>query len=70
MVGARIVYKQTNVQRRQLEWTDANTNVKDLASQYEISSMPTFILLKSGKKIDSMTGANDAKLKGMIIANK
>ena len=31
-----------------------------------IQAMPTFIFYKNGKKIDSLRGANEARLKEMI----
>ena len=36
---------------------------KDLQSQYGVSAMPTFKMLKNGKEVDSMQGADDAALR-------
>lgn len=40
--------------------------VEDLSAKFEIQAMPTFVFFKGGKKIDSMAGANDGKLKEKI----
>lgn len=44
--------------------------VEELTNDYGISSMPTFILLKKGEKVDEMTGTNLDKLRQIIEANK
>ncbi|XP_019624246.1 PREDICTED: thioredoxin-like isoform X2 [Branchiostoma belcheri] len=38
----------------------------DVAAEYKISSMPTFIFFKYGEKVDTMVGANADKLRGLI----
>ena len=39
----------------------------DEASQhYGIEAMPTFLYFKSGKKVDTLTGANESKLKALV----
>ena len=43
---------------------------EEVAREYGISAMPTFILFKDGKKVDDLTGANPEKLKGKINAQK
>lgn len=40
---------------------------EDLAMRYDISSMPTFIFIKNGEKIDSFSGANREKLEKTIL---
>jgi len=35
---------------------------EELAVDYDVSSMPTFIFIQNGKKIDSFVGANAEKL--------
>jgi len=44
--------------------------VEELTTEYGISSMPTFILLKKAAKVDEMTGTNLDKLRQIIDANK
>ncbi|KAL9950635.1 hypothetical protein ACROYT_G043162 [Oculina patagonica] len=47
----------------------AKVNVDENSETTEaegISAMPTFKLYKDGKKIDELTGANEAKLKELI----
>ncbi|KAG5682658.1 hypothetical protein PVAND_011997 [Polypedilum vanderplanki] len=39
---------------------------EDLAVQYNISSMPTFVFIKKGQQIDSFSGANAEKLEKYI----
>jgi len=39
---------------------------EELAVTYDISCMPTFILIKNGEKVHLFSGANDAKLKEKI----
>jgi len=38
----------------------------ETAAKYGVSSMPTFVFIKSGEVIDTMSGANPGKLKEMI----
>lgn len=42
----------------------------DVAAQYEIISMPTFVFIKGGKVLDSFPGANYEKLKLTIQKHK
>lgn len=42
---------------------------EDLATQYQISSMPTFVFLKNGTTVTNFTGANYDKLRQTIIEN-
>lgn len=39
---------------------------KDLQSEYQVSSMPTFKFLKGGKEVDSMQGADEAGLREKV----
>ena len=39
---------------------------EDLCKQYEVSSMPTFILLKNGTQIERFSGANETNLIKML----
>ena len=39
---------------------------EDVAAEYNISAMPTFVFLKDGKKIDDLMGANVDKLKELV----
>ena len=39
---------------------------EEAAMQYNISAMPTFILIKNKQKIDEMMGANYDKLKELV----
>jgi len=43
---------------------------EEVATDYSISCMPTFILIKNSEKIGEFSGANAEKLKEMIEANK
>jgi len=38
----------------------------DVAQKYEISAMPTFKVFKNGQPVDSLCGADAAKLEAMI----
>lgn len=40
---------------------------EDLAMEYEVSAMPTFVFIKKGQKVDSFAGANFEKLKDTIV---
>lgn len=40
---------------------------EELAVQYNISSMPTFVFIKNGEQVDSFSGANADKLEKSII---
>lgn len=43
--------------------------VSEVAQQYEISSMPTFLFLKNGEVIHKVIGANAAALKAGLASN-
>ncbi|XP_017875381.1 thioredoxin-2 [Ceratina calcarata] len=43
---------------------------EDLAGEYEITSMPTFIFIKNGKVLETFSGANFDKLKSTIQKHK
>ena len=45
-------------------------DVEDVAAEYKITAMPTFIFFKSKAKIADMTGANVEKLKEIVASNK
>eukprot|EP00092_Neocalanus_flemingeri_P019837 GFUD01021488.1.p1 GENE.GFUD01021488.1~~GFUD01021488.1.p1 ORF type:complete len:229 (-),score=87.61 GFUD01021488.1:208-894(-) len=42
---------------------------EDIAAKYKVSAMPTFIFIKSKKKVADMTGANIEKLKKLVATN-
>uniref|UniRef100_W6MEU4 Thioredoxin-like-1 protein n=1 Tax=Coenobita clypeatus TaxID=474045 RepID=W6MEU4_9EUCA len=39
---------------------------EDVAQEYKITCMPTFVFFKDGKKVDSFSGANEEKIKEFI----
>merc|ERR1712236_160559 len=43
---------------------------EDIAAEYNISAMPTFIFLKNKTKVADLTGANIEKLKELVNSNK
>jgi len=43
---------------------------EDVAAEYNITAMPTFVFLKEGKKIDDLMGANADKLKDLVEKHK
>ncbi|XP_015432056.1 PREDICTED: thioredoxin-2-like [Dufourea novaeangliae] len=43
---------------------------EEVAVQYEIISMPTFVFIKNGKVLESFAGANEEKLKTTIQKHK
>jgi len=43
---------------------------EDIASDYEITAMPTFVFIKYKQKIDAFSGANADKVKQHIIKHK
>jgi len=43
---------------------------EDIASEYEITAMPTFVFIKRKQKGDAFSGANADKLKEYIIKYK
>ncbi|KAG7295261.1 Cytoplasmic thioredoxin isoenzyme 2 [Plutella xylostella] len=43
---------------------------EDVAAEYNINSMPTFVFVKSSKKIEEFSGANPDKLKQVILKHK
>ncbi|XP_014678632.1 PREDICTED: thioredoxin-2-like [Priapulus caudatus] len=42
----------------------------EIAADYDVSAMPTFVFLKDGKKVDNLIGANVDQLKSKIASNK
>ncbi|XP_063234375.1 thioredoxin-2 [Bacillus rossius redtenbacheri] len=40
--------------------------IEELATEYDISAMPTFIFIKNKQKVESFSGANEKKLLEMI----
>lgn len=40
---------------------------EEIAMKYEITSMPTFVFIKKGQKVDSFSGANAEKLEKHIL---
>lgn len=44
--------------------------MQEVATEYKVSAMPTFVFIKNGKKIDEFAGANEEKLKEMIAKYK
>eukprot|EP00914_Ancora_sagittata_P029882 GHVO01059328.1.p1 GENE.GHVO01059328.1~~GHVO01059328.1.p1 ORF type:complete len:116 (+),score=21.41 GHVO01059328.1:39-350(+) len=45
-------------------------DLDDLAAKYEVSAMPTFMIFKDGKKVDTLVGANVNALKEMAMKYK
>jgi len=43
---------------------------EDIAAEYNITAMPTFIFLKNKAKVADLTGANIEKLKEIVNSNK
>ncbi|XP_021944684.1 thioredoxin-2 [Folsomia candida] len=43
---------------------------EEVASEYGISCMPTFIFIKNGEKVSEFSGANADKIKELIGTNK
>ncbi|XP_064605431.1 uncharacterized protein LOC135470425 isoform X3 [Liolophura sinensis] len=42
----------------------------DLAAEYGVNAMPTFILFKNKEKVETVVGASEAKLREAINKNK
>ncbi|KAH8282888.1 hypothetical protein KR054_010582 [Drosophila jambulina] len=42
---------------------------EDIAMEYNISSMPTFVFLKNGAKVEEFAGANAERVEDVIKAN-
>ncbi|XP_067012450.1 thioredoxin-2-like [Anabrus simplex] len=43
---------------------------EDLAVEYEISAMPTFVFIRNKKKLESFSGANTNKLQAALVRLK
>ncbi|XP_042861898.1 thioredoxin-2-like [Penaeus japonicus] len=43
---------------------------EDIAADNQITCMPTFLFMKNGQKVETLTGANEAKLREIIQKNK
>ncbi|XP_015928529.1 thioredoxin [Parasteatoda tepidariorum] len=44
--------------------------VEDVATLYDVSSIPKFVFLKNKEKVDEMLGANQDKLKALVTQHK
>ncbi|KAH8261788.1 hypothetical protein KR038_002743, partial [Drosophila bunnanda] len=42
---------------------------EDIAMEYNISSMPTFVFIKNGVKVEEFAGANATRVEDVIKAN-
>ncbi|XP_017075577.2 thioredoxin-2 [Drosophila eugracilis] len=42
---------------------------EDIAMEYNVSSMPTFVFIKNGVKVEEFAGANATRLEDVIKAN-
>ncbi|XP_043252374.1 thioredoxin-2 [Colletes gigas] len=42
----------------------------EIAQQYQITSMPTFVFIKNGKVLETFSGANYDKLKSLVLKHK
>ncbi|CAG2110425.1 unnamed protein product [Medioppia subpectinata] len=43
---------------------------EDIATDHKVSVMPTFLLFKNKQKIDEFSGANETKLRELILKHK
>ncbi|XP_043484339.1 thioredoxin-2 [Leptopilina heterotoma] len=43
---------------------------EEVASEYDITSMPTFIFIKNGEKLETVVGANAEKIKNTILKHR
>ncbi|XP_044589096.1 thioredoxin-T-like isoform X2 [Cotesia glomerata] len=43
---------------------------EDIATEYNINSMPTFVFIKNGKVLDDFSGANVDKLVSSVLKHK
>ncbi|GLG96922.1 Thioredoxin [Gryllus bimaculatus] len=43
---------------------------EDIATQYDISAMPTFVFIKNKQKVEAFSGANADKLKELLLKFK
>ncbi|CAH9067876.1 unnamed protein product [Cuscuta europaea] len=44
--------------------------VKEVATEYKVTAMPTFVLIKQGKEVDRLLGANKVELEKKILEHK
>ncbi|KAI8433780.1 hypothetical protein MSG28_015755 [Choristoneura fumiferana] len=53
------------------QWTaiDVDEN-EEIAAEYHVNSMPTFVFVKNSKKLEEFSGANVDKLKNTILKLK
>jgi len=43
---------------------------EDIAEEYKVTAMPTFVFLKKGEQVTVLTGANVEKLKDLVNTHK
>lgn len=64
-------YEEMSKEMTDVEFVKVNVDVADeVASECGIQAMPTFQFFKGGKKVSEVRGADIAKLKAVIAANK
>ena len=44
--------------------------VEELSMKFQIESIPTFVIFKNGKQLETVQGANKAKIQQIYEANK
>lgn len=62
------VFKETKLLNFLCQQVDVDL-CEDIAMDYNISSMPTFVFLKNGAKVEEFAGANASRLEDVIKAN-
>merc|ERR1711907_299020 len=59
---AELAQKYPNVAFAKVDVDDQ----EDIAQEYEVSAMPTFLLFKGGEKVDSVVGASLEKVEALV----
>jgi len=44
--------------------------MQDVASEFGVEAMPTFVFMKKGKEVDRLVGSNKAELKEKILKHR
>jgi thioredoxin 1 len=63
MIGP--IFDKLSTDEKHTKWTFCKIDVddaEDIASEYEITAMPTFIFIKDGVVVDKFSGANSKML--------
>ena len=65
MISSKIVKMSEEYENIEFRYVDVD-KAEELARDYNVSSLPSFFLIKEGKNVNQVIGANESKLRDII----